>query len=284
MRRSHSAIARSAARRVLQEYCRPFKAFATSVRESLSLEGRKRPQLQDSEVTLDAALKTAAREADAIREQTRRALEDEVKNLLEEARRDAEATKSAIIAEAREAALNEHNRSIEQINKALTEAMAKLDLRSEENLQIAFEHAVRAAGRDEREYFSPPLLRFSAEGLDDLDWAEVTAAVNRSEVGLSPSMDLLNALERQIKAMSESRKNDVDFGYVRMNGLELFQERSATAGTWIEIRSYRVEAEEYQNEAVRTRALAFAREAKVMLGEKGAKLLLEYRKGQLGNQ
>jgi len=65
---------------------------------------------------------------------------DEVRMLLEEARRDAEHTKQEIVAEAQKAALQERNRAVHEIETAKIQALKELAERSADN-------AVELAGR-----------------------------------------------------------------------------------------------------------------------------------------
>ena len=70
---------------------------------------------------------------------------DEVRELLEEARRDAEATKQRIVAEAQDAAATERDRAVREIELAKYDALHEL---SQQSVQQAIDLAGQVVGRE----------------------------------------------------------------------------------------------------------------------------------------
>jgi F-type H+-transporting ATPase subunit b len=116
------------------------------------------PKISEALLERERRIEGAIADATAKQEEARRLLAEhearlagaagEVRALLEEARRDAEATKSQIVAEAREAAKAEHQRSQREIEVALDAATKHL-------AETSASLAVELAGKAIRETINP---------------------------------------------------------------------------------------------------------------------------------
>ena len=87
---------------------------------------------------------------------------DEVREMLEEARRDADATRQRIVNEAQEAATEEKSRALREIELAKNQALEKL---LQESVNRAFDLAGQIVGRDLKTEDHARLIKDTLENL-----------------------------------------------------------------------------------------------------------------------